>query len=412
MQTDIQILQKYQLKRLELNALLEVTEAINNNVSEDDLFKIYYFTLRANKQYPKFALFIGRPNGWECIVSHGVSHKLKGNGWLFKVSPEDEELPADAIPASLTSFERNVLIRHKDQLLAVLFYTLDERIGSEEEDAEEFIQALSNIVLVAVENKKLARRELQQEAFRKELQIAGQVQQNLLPKELPNTEVLESAASYMPHQLIGGDFYDLISLDSGKFLFCIADVSGKGTPAALLMANFQASLRTLVRQTEKLEVIITELNRQIGENGKGESFITAFLALYDPEQKQLQYVNAGHNPPLLWQPTDNQPIELLSGCTLLGIFPSLPSLKIGKLEALKEFTLFAYTDGLTETFRADNEPYGEERLHALLEKNATLSLEELHSQIFAALDDFREELSFSDDITMLSCRYHYKAEEN
>lgn len=411
METDIHILQKYQLKKLELNALLEVTEAINNNVSEDDLFKIYYFTLRANKQYPKFALVINRSTGWECIVGHGIKNKPEDNGWEFEVSSEDEELPADIVPDALSSFERNVLIRHKDQLLAVLFYTLDERIGSEEEDAEEFIQALSNIVLVAVENKKLARRELQQEAFRKELQIAGQVQQNLLPKALPNTERLETAASYMPHQLIGGDFYDLISLESGKYLFCVADVSGKGTPAALLMANFQASLRTLVRQTEKLEVIVAELNRQIGENGKGESFITAFLALYDPKQKELQYVNAGHNPPLMWQPANNQPKELLEGCTLLGIFPTLPSLKIGRKEGVEAFTLLAYTDGLTETFRPDNEPFGEERLHALLEKHATADLNALHGKIFTALDDFREGLPFSDDITMLSCRFHKNLED-
>jgi sigma-B regulation protein RsbU (phosphoserine phosphatase) len=108
------------------------------------------------------------------------------------------------------------------------------------QDGVKFIQALSNIIIVAIENKKLARKQLEQEAFRKELEIASDVQQFLFPDKLPNTERLKMEASYLPHDLVGGDYYDFIPINKNQFLLCVADVSGKGIPAALMMSNFQA----------------------------------------------------------------------------------------------------------------------------------------------------------------------------
>src|SRR5690606_29458738 len=114
--------------------------------------------------------------------------------------------------------------------------------GSVDEDGLRFIQALSNIIIVAIENKKLAAKQLAQEAFRKELEIASDVQQYLFPESLPNTDILKVEASYLPHDIVGGDYYDYIPINKDQFLICIADVSGKGIGAALMMSNFQASL--------------------------------------------------------------------------------------------------------------------------------------------------------------------------
>src|SRR5204862_3998771 len=144
-----------------------------------------------------------------------------------------------------TEFDIVIPVTHKTNTLALVFVGgLDNNHRYENEDGIRFIQALSNIIIVAIENKKLVRKQLEQEAFRKELEIASDVQQFLFPEKLPNTELLKVEASYLPHDRVGGDYYDYIPINKNQFLICVADVSGKGIPAALMMSNFQASLRT------------------------------------------------------------------------------------------------------------------------------------------------------------------------
>ena len=113
---------------------------------------------------------------------------------------------------------------------------------------------------------------------------------------MPYNKRVKIKATYFPHDLIGGDYYDYIPVDKKRFIICIADVSGKGIPAALLMSNFQASLRTLIRQTNDLKEIVSELNHLTYENAQGEHFITFFIAMYDKSKHTLTYINAGHNP--------------------------------------------------------------------------------------------------------------------
>jgi len=233
------------------------------------------------------------------------------------------------------------------------------------------------------------------------MEIAQQVQQFLFPKELPREEGLKVEASYMPHHSVGGDYYDFIRLTANHFLLCVADVSGKGVPAAILMSNFQAALRTIVRQTMNLNEIISELNYQVMQSANGENFITFFVAIYDQEQHRLHYVNAGHIPPLLIR--SNTEVQLLDkGTVMLGSFHPLPFLNEGVIEDIDNFTLFAYTDGLTETFNQQEEEYGLERLQEFLGKHADLPLEDIHRALFKELDDFNEGDDHHDDITFLS----------
>ena len=125
-----------------------------------------------------------------------------------------------------------------------------EKDDYQNEDGIKFIQALSNIIIVAIENKKLVRKQLPQESFRKEFEIASDVQQFLFPDKLPNTDLLKIEASYFPHDMVGGDYYDYIPINKNQFLICVADVSGKGIPAALMMSNFQASLNVTASNAE------------------------------------------------------------------------------------------------------------------------------------------------------------------
>ncbi|MBC7451102.1 MAG: SpoIIE family protein phosphatase, partial [Cytophagales bacterium] len=232
------------LKDLKLNSLLEVTQAINANLPEASLYKIFQFTLLANLSVRKLALFV-KDEEWICKVNVGTATDYSRQSLteeLLLVREISDVTVSDG--ALFSDFDLVIPIIHKDSVLAYVF--LQKKTDKGDIDRS-FIQTFTNIILVAIENKKFARRELKQEALRKEMQIAREVQSHLFPKDLPVTSHLSLKAFYLPHQTIGGDYYDYIKVDEDRALICIADVSGKGVPAAILMSNVQASLRTMVR---------------------------------------------------------------------------------------------------------------------------------------------------------------------
>lgn len=393
-----------ELMELELNALLEITQSINNNLPEDDLYRIYNFTLRANLKLKKLALYV-KDDVWKCKVNFGTGIDFfdlpLSQRILSKEKISDLKYDRDLDPFS--EFEKVIPIFHKSTLLAVV---LLGGYSQEDYDSGEininFIEALSNIIIVAIENKKLARAELEQKAIQKELEIARNVQKFLFPKKLPNNERLRIHSSYLPHQMVGGDYFDFIPITDNQFLICIADVSGKGIPAALLMSNFQASLRTLIRQTTNFEHIVKELNFQILQNSNGESFITFFAAIYNQNDHYFKYINAGHLPPLFY--TEKSGLTHLElGTTVLGIFDSLPFLNVGKIRVVEKFFFFAYTDGLIETFNEMEEPFGPERVAKIIESNLKADLSSLHQTVIDQVRSYKGTREFMDDITLLSC---------
>jgi phosphoserine phosphatase RsbU/P len=403
----LDIKKQFEIKELELNALLEITQAINSNLSEESLYKIYNFTLRSNLKLKKMALFV-LDDEWNCKASFGTEHQFHRSRLLpeFKTIQDITHLK-EFDECDFTEFDIVIPVTHKSNTLALVFVGGLEKndVAYENEDGIRFIQALSNIIIVAIENKKLARKQLEQEAFRKELEIASDVQQFLFPETLPYSEVLKVEASYLPHDMIGGDYYDYIPINKNQFLICVADVSGKGIPAALMMSNFQAVLRTLLRQTPNLTDIVEALNFQVLENTKGEKFITFFAAIYDIRLKTMVYVNAGHNPPLLWDKTNG--LRLLEeGSTVLGAMHPLPFLNEGFVTGLDDFLLFCYTDGLTETVNEEGKEFGIESLMAYFNHDHTYTkdLRVIHQDIIVALDKFKGKNAYHDDITILSCR--------
>ena len=316
---------KFDLKELELNALLEITQAINNNLPEVSLYKIYGFILRANLQIKKLALYV-KEEHWVCKVNYGTNTDFISLALdeSFLELKEMQRLDHCDKDSHFKEFDLVVPALHKNDVLAFVFVgSMVNGEASLLDSDTGFIQTLSNIILVAIENKRLARKQLEQEALRKEMEIARGVQQLLFPKTLPQDNDLKVSALYLPHQDVGGDYYDYIKINDDQFVLCIADVSGKGVPAALLMSNFQAALRTMIRHTTDLREIVRELNHQTARNARGENFITFFIAIVDRSTKELHYVNAGHNPPLII--ADHGTPELLElGTTILGSFQPLP----------------------------------------------------------------------------------------
>ena len=200
---------KYVLKEMELNALLEITQAINDNLPEENLYKIYGFTIMGNFNIKKLALYVlddkknEMDDPWNCKVNFGTSVPFHNQSFDKSFLSYEEIKSINKHKNSIfNEFQIIVPIAHKDKKLAFVFIS-----GYEEKKDEEintnFIQALSNIIIVAIENKKLARKQLEQEMIRRELEIAGNVQKFLFPKKLPYTDEIKVSAFYKPHHTIG-----------------------------------------------------------------------------------------------------------------------------------------------------------------------------------------------------------------
>jgi phosphoserine phosphatase RsbU/P len=398
-----QIISGEYLKKLELNALLEITTAISKNVSKEDLYKIFKFTLRGNHLIKKVALFVKEENNWECACHFGAKIDFsKVSSELLESIPKTVHEPRGKYNMAFEDFDVVLPVYHKDNVLALVFVDGDEAFGEDlKSERFDFIQTLSNVLLYAVENKRLFSKQLEQQALKKELEIASRVQAQLIPKKFPKIKGCEFYSTYIPHSKIGGDYYDLVEVDPNTFYVCIADVSGKGVPAAIFMSNFQASLRILLSTSTDLVETVKKLNRHIIKNTGGDYFITFFIAKIDLANKEIEYINAGHNQPLMIHKNSNSFKYLSEGCTFLGAFDELPKIKSNNI-SFEESILLLYTDGLTETFNENYEEFSLAKIEQALETHRDKTLEEIHKLLIAELDLHKGSKSYSDDITIFS----------
>lgn len=394
------------LKDFKLNSLLEITNSINTNSSVEEILRIYEFILTEQLGFEKFVLF-NQQKAWESILKVGFKGKIKDidvarDLLRFKdiTVIESSHLPV------LNQFEVVVPIFHKNRALAYLLISGIEvktlKPSSTFENLS-FIQTLTNIIIVAIENKRMAKEALQQERIKKELEVASEMQKLLFPSDLPSDKRLDLAATYKSRHEVGGDYYDFIPLTDDEFMICIADVSGKGISAAMLMANFQATLRTLLTyQSFELEFLVEELNKKVMTSAKGEKFITFFIATYNSTTKKLKYINAGHNHPIL---TNGKKVKNLNkGCIGLGMLDKIPFMESETIEIKPNTTIILYTDGVVELESEEGEYFETDRLEKIVKTFYPLNMEDMNNLIFSKLDEFRGKKDYVDDTAIFSCR--------
>jgi sigma-B regulation protein RsbU (phosphoserine phosphatase) len=267
---------------------------------------------------------------------------------------------------------------------------------------------MASVIAVAIENKRLYRAQLNQKVMKSELEMAGRMQTMLIPNNLPDNNRISLSGIYLPHEEVGGDYYDYIELNNDESLFCIGDISGKGMAAALLMANFQASVRSYSEHRPSIGEFIEGLNVRVNEITNGEKYITVFLAKFNFKTRELQYVTAGHNPPLLYH---NGEVKLLQeGCTILGMFEKLPYVNVQSMKLPEEFIVFCYTDGLVDVENDRKQSLQISEIISFIEKNHELSPSKLNKKIVDYVVAFKGSRLIHDDISMLTCKI-YKAVE-
>jgi sigma-B regulation protein RsbU (phosphoserine phosphatase) len=254
-------------------------------------------------------------------------------------------------------------------------------------------------VITALENERLDRDRRERERLENELDIAATIQSGLLPLELPSTPGLEIAASMTTSRRIGGDYYDVIPLDHERVLIAIADVAGKGVPAALLMANVQAALNVMAPLDLPLPLLMGRMNHLVCSNTEPDVFVTMFVGVINTAQRQISYVNAGHNPPLLVR--DGQCEQLRTGGVLIGVLPDAPPYKEGVHDLLHNDTLLLYTDGVTEAIDTQRNEYGADRLCAWLVNHTSYSAASIVDALRSELTTYRASDTPDDDTSPL-----------
>jgi len=400
---------RLKLSTFKLNALLDITLAINDNVSTTELIRRYEKMLTDDLDIGK-VIVLKFSDKWECLLNSGF-----GNNFFTKVDMDRDLLPFEEI-SFITSEPQHfpelvdivIPVSHKDEAIAFVL------IGDIEEEGEgvspiikhlRFIQTLSNIIVVAIENKRLFQETLRQEALKREMELASKMQTMLIPakEKLPSNEHISMKAFYHPHFEVGGDYYDVIQLSKNEVGFCIADVSGKGISAAILMSNFQANLRALFTAQHGLTDTLHRLNTSVMNSAKGEKFITLFIARYNFKTRELQYVNAGHNPPLLYTPGNNKLELLASGCVGMGMLDDLPFVNEAVITMDEASKLFCYTDGLVEVIQDSGIEFGTENLEK--ELTNSLPLEDNIQAIIKKQKILEGSASIFDDISIIGAQF-------
>jgi sigma-B regulation protein RsbU (phosphoserine phosphatase) len=395
------------LKDFKLNSLLEITTAINTNQDVATLTKLFSFIVQEQLGFDRFLLFNKR-EVWNCLIRVGYKGKVKDFDIERDLARFKEITVIESSQSKILSgFDIVVPVYHKEDPLA---YLLIKTPGNDKKDYKNamsylsFIQTLTNIIVVAIENKRMAKINIGQEHFKKDLEIASAMQKLLFPEDLPSNNKMDISAKYKPRHEVGGDYYDFISLGDDEYIICIADVSGKGVSAAMLMANFQATIRTLFQyQRFDMKTLMKELNKTVMSNAKGEKFITFFLAHYDSISRRLNYVNAGHNHPFI---TNGKTVEDLDqGCIGLGMLDDLPFINIGEKDLSPNTTIVLYTDGVVELENEKKELFGTDRLVNLVHSYYPLKMDDMNSLIFSKLDEWKGPLDLVDDTAIFSCRF-------
>ncbi len=241
-----------------------------------------------------------------------------------------------------------------------------------------------------------------------EMKIARDIQMELLPKSFPDIPHLDIFAFSIPARHVGGDCYDVIDLGDGKLAITIGDVSGKGTPAAILMANVQAAVRALSESGVPAGTLIERVNRLVHGYTEDSVFITFFYCVLDTCTGELTYVNAGHNPPWILR-RNGQCEHLTDGGLVIGVMPGV-SYEEGQAVLRPGDNLVLYTDGVTEATNLDDDMFGEPRLEEVVLKHRHASAREIEEHVYTSIKDFAEGASQADDLTMVVVKVEQDAD--
>lgn len=400
----------------ELDTLFELSQAFGAALDRDAACKLLGYTLMGQLLVERHAILLRAAGGdapFEVASCRGAGRDLDDPALVRLRALDtpvrvrgDGDTDANGLADLLEDhgFALALPLRMQDEVRGALL--LGPRVTGRAYTLPDvsFLTSLGALALTAIENAALVESRIEKERLEEEMRLARTIQERLLPRgELPTLPGVEVAALALASRHVAGDYYDILRLDEHRLLLAIADVSGKGAPASLLMANLQAGLHLLRQRMDPdapdLAEATSSLNKVVCENTDPASFITFFWGVLDSRTGVFRFVNGGHNPPYLVRA--NGEIETLNdGGLLLGVL-SDARYDEGEATLRPGDALALYTDGVTEAHSPDDEEYGEERLEAILVGHRQATAPALLAAVRSDVRAFADTAPLFDDVTIL-----------
>lgn len=388
----------------QLSSLFDLSKEFSSILEEERVGKLLVYSIIGQLLVTRFAVITCSEEGYE-ILETRISKEVLTN--IFATCDKDSFstilIKSDVQKKFPELFKLGIELIIPMQIKSVtkgiiLLGSKSTKMQFTQSDIE-YISSIGGIAIIAIENGRLFKDALEKQRLEKDLEIAQNIQRNLLPDKIPTFNNFEIAAVNQSARQVGGDYYDIIKLDKERTLFAIADVSGKGVQAALLMANLQAFLQSISKQNIGLNEASNLINDLVSENTTDGSFITFFWGIVNDDTKNLIYVNMGHNPPLLVRKGELKKLKI--GGMILGVMPTVIPYKSEEISLESGDLLVLFTDGITEAMNKDGEEFSDEKLEKLVISSSQLSAQEVIDKIIQEVKLFTQGTPQSDDITAM-----------
>ena len=413
--------QRFQLEYRKMEWLIEAVKKLNSTLNLDELLKLILDTaldsvdgtrgtvylLNKDKNELWSRVYIGSERvNIQLPVGTGVAGYVAATGDVVNIADAYLDPRFNPEIDKITGFHTSSMLcmpmRDREGAIIGVFQLLNKKTGSFNEEDESFITALSVHAAIAIENARLHQQEQEKISIEKDMAAAAEVQKSLFPKNMPTIPGYEFAARNIPARTVSGDLYDFFQCTENRYAFCLGDVSGKGLPASLLMANLQATLRDQQRLDISVENCMRKSNTILHGNTSSDKFCTLFYGVLDVSKHRFHYVNAGHDFPY-YLSNERGVTRLSTGGVPVGIIQDFMYKEESIIFDVGSL-LLVYSDGICEAMNADEEPFGEERLEHLIVSNKDKSPEDLINSIIENVKEYSGDTLQMDDITLISIK--------
>jgi sigma-B regulation protein RsbU (phosphoserine phosphatase) len=389
----------------QLSSLFDLSKEFSGILEIEMVGKLLVYSIIGQMLVSKYAVLTCDENSNCTILDSKFDYKLLDEALNeYSASQITEVVKGKKLEEDFSSFSKlgvelliPMIIKGKSKGLILLGPRISRQSYSRSDI--EFVSSVGSLAIISIENAKLFKEAVEKQRMEKDLELARSIQKNLLPNKIPKLKNFEIAAFNESARQVGGDYYDVIKLNDEKTLVAIADVSGKGVQAALMMANLQAFLKSISKQNIALDKATNLINDLVSENTMMGNFITFFWAVLNEKEKKVTFVNAGHNPPLLIR--NGEIKKMKKGGMILGVMETTIPYEATNIIVEPEDAIILFTDGVTEAMNTLNQEYTDERLEELAKLNSSKSADELLKVIRHDVLEFTQNAEQSDDLTAL-----------
>jgi len=411
------------LTEVQLNTLLESMRLINSTLDLDELLTIIMKEITENLNAERSTLYIvdhSKNEIWSKIaqgekklvirqaIGKGISGYVAKTGRILNIRDAYTDPRFNPAFDKKSGFQtRSVLcvpVFNKDKHIIAILQILNKRNGYFSGKDQLFSSVFADYISLAIQNAQLYQEALERKRLEDEIAVAGEIQKMLLPSHLPQLNDYEIFTFHEASRYIGGDYYDFFP-DTEKLLFILADVAGKGTPAALLMANLQATVHNLVGKCQNNQELVAMINNHLCSVTPLDKYATLVWGDLDLNTHEFKYIIAGHPPPLLLK--QNNPStdvkELLVRSIPVGMIPHV-DYQQGSITIAPGELLIVYSDGITEAQNKRNQMFDETRLITIVKRHINQKLDEMGDRIIERVKEFTRGGIYEDDITLLMIR--------